>query len=58
MDEKLENAPKKQQACSRLILRAFDAAIINRANRLDGQNEDIHKINVKDSCDIPENEQN
>ncbi len=54
MDEKLEDAPKKQQACSRLILKAFDAAVINRENRLNGNSEEIHKINVKDSCDIPE----
>ncbi len=54
MDEKLEVAPKKQQACSRLVLRAFDAAVINRENRLNDIEEDMHKINVKDSCDIPE----
>jgi nitrogen fixation NifU-like protein len=54
MDKKLEDAPKKQQACSRLILRAFDGAIINRENRLKGQKEDMYKINVKDSCEIEE----
>ncbi len=54
MDKKLEVAPKKQQACSRLVLRAFDAAVINRENRLNGIEEEMHKINVKDSCDIPE----
>jgi nitrogen fixation NifU-like protein len=59
MDEKLEVAPKKQQACSRLILRAFDAAVIHRANKLAGKEvEDMHKINVKDSCDIPEDIEN
>ena len=57
MDEKLEVAPKKQQACSRLILRAFDAAVINRDNRLNGDDEKLYKINVKDSCEIEE-EQN
>ncbi|MCK5111428.1 MAG: iron-sulfur cluster assembly scaffold protein [Arcobacteraceae bacterium] len=54
MDEKLESAPKKQQACSRLILRAFDAAVINRENRLNNIKEDMHKINVKESCEIEE----
>ena len=46
MDKKLEEAPKKQQACSRLILRAFDAAVINRENRLKGQKEDKYKIDT------------
>jgi len=54
MDEKLEVAPKKQQACSRLVLRAFDAAVINRENKLSGKDEEIFKINVKDSCEIEE----
>jgi len=58
MDEKLGDAPKKQQACSRLVLRAFDAAVINREHRLDGIDEEMYKINVKDSCDIPQEEQN
>ena len=40
------------------ILRAFDAAVINREHRLDGIDEEIYKINVKDSCDIPQEEQN
>ena len=52
MDEKLEIAPKKQQACSRLVLRAFDAALINRENRLNGQKEDMFTIDMKQSCDI------
>ncbi len=54
MDEKLETAPKKQQACSRLILRGFDAAVKNRENRLNGIDEDMYKINVKESCEIEE----
>jgi nitrogen fixation NifU-like protein len=52
MDEKLEDAPKKQQACSRLILRAFDASVINRENRLKGFDEDMYKIDVKESCEV------
>ncbi len=54
MDKKLESAPKKQQACSRMILRGFDAAVINRQNRINGQNEDMYKINIKESCEIEE----
>ena len=54
MDKQLEKAPKKQQACSRLILRGFDAAVINRENRLNGVEEDMHRINIKESCEIEE----
>ncbi len=54
MDKQLENAPKKLQACSRLILRGFDAAVINRENRLNNIKEDMYKINIKESCEIKE----
>ena len=54
MDKQLEKAPKKQQACSRLILRAFDAAVINKENRLKGLDEEMYKINIKESCEIEE----
>ncbi len=54
MDKQLENAPKKQQACSRLVLRAFDGAVINRENRLKGIDEEMYKITIKESCEIEE----
>ncbi|MBL6970188.1 MAG: iron-sulfur cluster assembly scaffold protein [Campylobacterales bacterium] len=54
MDEKLENAPKKQQACSRLVLRAFDAALINRDNQNNGKDEEFFTIDLKETCDIDE----
>lgn len=54
MDEKLEAAPKKQQACSRLVLRAFDAALINKENRDSGIDEDMYTIDLKQSCEIEE----
>ena len=56
MDEKLEVAPKKQQACSRLVLRGFDAALKNRENKLNGSDEEMHKMSIKETCDIPEEE--
>jgi nitrogen fixation NifU-like protein len=55
MDEKLEDAPKKQQACSRLVLRAFDASLINRQNHEDNIHEDMTTINLEETCDIQEN---
>jgi len=57
MDKQLEGAPKKQQACSRLILRAFDGAVINRENRQKGIEEEMYKITLKETCEIPDEEQ-
>ena len=55
MDEKLEDAPKKQQACSRLVLRAFDASLINRQNHENNIHEEMTTINLEETCDIQEN---
>ena len=46
MDEKLEVAPKRQQGSSRLVLRAFDAALKNRENKLNGIDEEMNKISI------------
>ena len=51
MDEKLDTAPKKQQACSRMVLQAFRAAIINKENRVNGMDEEMFTINLKESCE-------
>ncbi len=51
MDEKLYAAPKKQQACSRMILQAFRAAIINKENRVNGLDEELFTIDLKESCE-------
>ena len=51
MDEKLYAAPKKQQACSRMVLQAFRAAIINKENRANGIKEDMFTNNLAESCE-------
>jgi nitrogen fixation protein NifU and related proteins len=51
MDEKLDIASKKQQACSRMVLQAFRAAIINKENRVNGMDEDMFTIDLKESCE-------
>ena len=43
---------KKQQACSRLVLRAFDAALINRDNHNNGVDEEMTTIDLVQSCEI------
>ena len=56
MDEKLESAPKKQQACSRLVLRAFDASLINRDKHNNGIHEEMTTIDLGQTCEIEEDE--
>lgn len=51
MDEKITAAPKKQQACSGMVLDAFRAALRNRENKIAGNDEDMHTINIKESCE-------
>jgi hypothetical protein len=51
MDEKLNSAPKRQQACSRMVLKAFDAALENRQHRMNGEDEDMFTIEMKESCE-------
>jgi nitrogen fixation NifU-like protein len=51
MDEKLAAAPKRQQACSKMVLRAFDAALENKVHRDNGDEEDMFTIDMKESCE-------
>ncbi len=51
MDEQLLLVGKKQQACSGMVLQAFRAALINRENRLRGEDEEMFTINLKESCE-------
>ncbi len=51
MDQKLNMAPKRQQACSRMILKAFDAALENKQHRDDGADEEMFTIDMKESCE-------
>jgi len=51
MEEKLIDAPKKQKACSSMLLQAFRAAIINKENRVNGMEEEMFTIDMVDSCE-------
>ncbi len=48
MDEQIQSAPKEQQASSGMILQAFRAAIINKENRVNGMDEDMFSIDLKE----------
>jgi nitrogen fixation NifU-like protein len=54
MEAKIANAPQKQQACAELVLSAFIAALINRENRIEGSDQELHKIEIDRTCAIDE----
>jgi len=51
MTEKILTAPKRQQACSNMVLTAFRAAIIHRDNKANGIDDEMHTIDMKESCE-------
>ncbi len=51
MREKILTAPKRQQACSNMVLTAFRAAIIHRDNKANGIEEEMFTIDMKESCE-------
>jgi len=51
MDEKLFEVPKKQRVCSSMVLEAFRSAIINYEHKKIGQEEDMFKSELRDSCE-------
>ena len=51
MTEKILSAPKRQQACSNMVLTAFRAAIIHRDNKEKGIEEEMFTIDMKESCE-------
>jgi nitrogen fixation NifU-like protein len=51
MGEKILTAPKRQQACSNMVLTAFRAAIIHRDNKANGIEEEMFTIDIKESCE-------
>ncbi len=50
LKKKVAQAPAKQQACSELVLSAFDGALLNRAHRMGGEDEEFHTIEIGSSC--------
>ena len=51
MGEKILEVPKKQQACSGMVLTAVRAALINRENRMSKINEEMFTIDMQESCE-------
>ncbi len=58
MGEKIKNAPPKQQACSGMVIKAFDAAIKHMQEVKNGSNEEMAKLELEISCEGVENKEN
>jgi nitrogen fixation NifU-like protein len=51
MNEKLGGATAQQQICADMVLSSFVAAMMNYENLQNGQNEEMHVLKMKESCD-------
>ncbi len=56
MELKLGGLTPKQRVCTDMVLEAFVASLINREHLLNGENEEMHIIKMKESCEVEENE--
>lgn len=52
----LENAPESQRACAEIVIKSYEAALINLKNRLAQSNEELHKLKINNGCEIKEND--
>ncbi len=52
MDKKLSGMTAQQQVCAEMVLTSFIASLINRENRLKHESEEMHVIQMKESCEI------
>jgi len=57
MSEKIKSAPPKQQACSGMVIKAFDAAIKHIDDLKNGSKEEMAKLELDISCEGVENKE-
>lgn len=52
MQEKLGVMSPQQVVCSEIVFNSFKAAVINDENRKNGIDEEMHTIQMEESCDM------
>ncbi len=57
MSEKIKLAPPKQQACSGMVIKAFDAAIKHIDDLKNGSKDEMAKLELDISCEGVENKE-
>lgn len=50
--EKVAQGPLRQQACAQMVLTAFTAALINRVERSEGSDKELHSIEIGMECEV------
>jgi nitrogen fixation NifU-like protein len=54
MHDKLGKLSAQQQVCADIVFTAFIAALKNHENRQNGEDEELHVLKMKESCEIPD----
>ncbi len=57
MSEKIKSAPPKQQACSGMVIKAFDAAVKHMNDLKNGSKEEMAKLELDISCEGVDNKE-
>ncbi len=57
MAQKIKSAPPKQQACSGMVIKAFDAAALHVEEKKAGSIEEMKKLELDTSCEGVENKE-
>jgi nitrogen fixation NifU-like protein len=58
LEKKIENVPPKQQACSLMIIRSFEASLLHKKEKSNGSLDDLVTLEIGLSCEgIDEKEQ-
>jgi nitrogen fixation NifU-like protein len=47
----LESAPPEKRACAEIVIKAYEASIINRDNRANGVDEQMYKLEIGSRCE-------
>jgi nitrogen fixation NifU-like protein len=55
LGEKIKNAPPKQQACSGMVLKGFEAALLHKDAKANGEEIDMCSLEIGESCEGVEN---
>ena len=54
---KIKDAPPKQQACSSMIIKGFEAAVLHKQSKENGGTEDMVKLELNLSCEGIDNKE-
>lgn len=56
MHDKLGKLSAQQQVCADIVFTAFVASLKNRENKEQDEDEELHVLKMKESCEVPQEE--